>query len=241
MKWHDGTPFTAADVKFTIDYIINPKQVYARKTRIAGVVGADIIDDFTVDIRTARPAPLLLRGMADIPIESKAHTEKVGQAAAHKVPMGTGPWKYVEWVAGDHYDLAANENYWGGPPKMKKLRIRAIPEGATRVASLVAGETDIIEEVPVDLLPSVEKRKNLRIDAVESSVSLVQTFDTRKPPFNDVRVRLALDYAIDKQTLLKQMLAVTARCSTAARDQSTFGYNPKIKARPYDPAKAKAL
>ncbi|MGE0421678.1 MAG: ABC transporter substrate-binding protein [Reyranellaceae bacterium] len=242
VKWHDGTPFTAADVKFTIDYIINPKQVYARKTRIAGVVGADIVDDFTVDIRTARPAPLLLRGMADIPIESKAHTEKVGQAAAHKVPMGTGPWKYVEWVAGDHYDLAANENYWGGPPKMKKLRIRAIPEGATRVASLVAGETDIIEEVPVDLLPSVEKRKNLRIDAVESSVSLVQTFDTRKPPFNDVRVRLALDYAIDKQTLLKQMLGGYGSVLDGQLvTKNTFGYNPKIKARPYDPAKAKAL
>ena len=65
--------------------------------------------------------------------------------------MGTGPWKFVEWVSGDHYDLVANENYWDGPPAMKKLRIRAIPEGATRVASLVAGETDIIEEIPVDL------------------------------------------------------------------------------------------
>ena len=115
----------------------------------------------TVDIKTSSPAPLLLRGLADIPIESKAHTEKVGQAEAHKKPMGTGPWKYVEWVAGDRYDLAANDDYWGGAPAMKKLRIRAIPEGATRVASLVAGETDIIEEIPVDLLPSVEKRKNL--------------------------------------------------------------------------------
>ncbi|WP_421998579.1 ABC transporter substrate-binding protein [Reyranella sp.] len=242
VKFHDGTPFTAADAKFTIDYVIDPKTVYARKTRIAGVVGTEVVDDYTIDIKTAKPAPLLLRGLADIPIESKAHTEKVGFAEAHKKPMGTGPFKFVEWVAGDHYDLIANEAYWDGAPAVKKLRIRAIPEGATRVASLVAGETDIIEEIPVDLLPSVEKRKNLKVDAVESSVSLVQTFDTRKPPFNDVRVRIALDYAIDKQTLLKQMLGGYGSVLDGQLvTKSTFGYNPNIKSRPYDPAKAKAL
>ena len=156
----------------------------------------------------------------------------VGQAAAHNKPMGTGPWKYVDWVAGDHYDLVANEAYWDGPPAMKKLRIRAIPEGATRVASLVAGETDIIEEVPVDLLPSVEKRRNLKIDTADSSVALVHTFDTRRPPFNDVRVRLALDYAIDKQTLWKQMLGgYGAVLDGQLVTKATFGYNPNIKSR----------
>ncbi|MDB5488578.1 MAG: transporter substrate-binding protein [Reyranella sp.] len=242
VKWHDGTPFTAADVKFTIDYIIDPKTVYARKTRIAGLVSTEIVDDKTVDIRTSAPAPLLLRGLADIPIEQKAISEKLGLVVAQRKPVGTGPWKFVEWVAGDRYDLIANDDYWDGPPAMKRLRIRAIPEGATRVASLVAGETDIIEEVPVDLLPSIEKRRNLKIDAVESSVSLVHTFDTRKPPFNDVRVRRALDYAIDKQTLLKQMLGGYGSVLDGQLvTRSTFGYNPDIKARPYDPAKAKAL
>ena len=187
MKWHDGTPFTAADVKFTIDYVIDPKQVYARKTRIAGVVSTEIVDEMTVDIKTSTPAPLLLRGLADIPIESKAHTEKVGQAEAHKKPMGTGPWKYVEWVAGDRYDLVANENYWGGAPAMKKLRIRAIPEGATRVASLVAGETGIIEENSRRPAAIGRAAQESKIDAVESTVSLVHTFDTRKPPFNEAR------------------------------------------------------
>jgi peptide/nickel transport system substrate-binding protein len=65
VKWHDGSPLTAADVKFTIDYVIDPKQVYARKTRIAGVTGAEVVDDYTVDIKTSSPAPLLVRGLAD--------------------------------------------------------------------------------------------------------------------------------------------------------------------------------
>ena len=242
VKWHDGTPFTAADVKYTIDYVIDPKSIYARKTRIAGVVSAEIVDDHTVDIRTTNPAPLMLRGLADIAIEQKAYSERVGVKEAQAKPVGTGPWRYVEWVAGDHYDLIANADYWGGPPAMKKLRIRAIPEGATRVASLVAGETHIIEEVPVDLLPTVEKRRNLKIDAVESSVSLVLSFDTRKPPFNDVRVRQALDYAIDKKTLLQQMLGGYGSVLDGQLvTRSTFGHNPSLASRPFDRAKAKAL
>src|SRR5690606_14492983 len=191
---------------------------------------------------TASPAPLLLRGLADIAIEQKATTEKLGQREAHRRPVGTGPWKYQEWVAGDRYDLVANEDYWGGAPAMKKLRIRTISEGATRVASLIAGETHIIEEVPVDLLPSVERRRNLKVDATESSVSLVLTFDTRKPPFDDVRVRQAVDFAIDKKTLLQQMLGGYGSVLDGQLvTRATFGHTPDIKARPFDPAKAKEL
>lgn len=242
VKWHDGTPFTAADVKFTIDYVTDPKTVYVRKGRIAGIVGTEVVDEHTVDIRTANPAPLLLRGLADIAIEQKATTEKLGLREAHRRPVGTGPWKYQEWVAGDRYDLVANPDYWGGAPAMKKLRIRTISEGATRVASLIAGETHIIEEVPVDLLPSVERRRNLKIDSIESSVSLVLTFDTRKPPFDDVRVRQAVDFAIDKKTLLQQMLGGYGSVLDGQLvTKATFGHNPKLQPRPFDPAKAKAL
>ncbi len=242
VKWHDGTPFTAADVKFTLDYVTDPKTVYVRKGRIAGLVATEVVDANTVDIRTAAPAPLLLRGLADIPIEQKAITEKLGQKEAHRKPVGTGPWKYGEWVAGDHYDLTANADYWGGPPAMKRLRIRTISEGATRVASLIAGETHVIEEVPVDLLPSIERRRNLKVDAIESSVSLVLTFDTRKPPFDDVRVRRAVDFAIDKKTLLQQMLGGYGSVLDGQLvTRATFGHNPNITARPFDPAKAKAL
>ena len=242
VKWHDGTPFTAADVKFTIDYVTDPKTVYVRKGRIAGIATTEVVDENTVDIRTNAPAPLLLRGLADIAIEQKAITEKLGLKEAHRKPVGTGPWKYAEWVAGDRYDLVANPDYWGGPPAMKKLRIRTISEGATRVASLIAGETHIIEEVPVDLLPSVERRRNLKVDSIESSVSLVLTFDTRKPPFDDVRVRRAVDHAIDKKMLLQQMLGGYGSVLDGQLvTKATFGHNPKLADRPFDLARAKAL
>ncbi|GAA5236008.1 ABC transporter substrate-binding protein [Verticiella sediminum] len=242
VKWHDGTPFTAADVKYTIDYVTDPKTVYVRKGRIEGVVSTEVVDDDTVDIFTESPAPLLLRGLADIAIEQKAISEQLGAAEAQRKPVGTGPWKFDTLVPNEYYDLVANEDYWGGAPAMKKLRIRGISEGATRVSSLIAGETHVIEEVPVDLLPSLQRRRGIEIDAVESSVSLVLTFDTREKPFDDKRVRQAVDYAIDKELLLKQMLGGYGSVLDGQLvTRNTFGHNPDIEARPYDPAKAREL
>lgn len=242
VRWHDGTPFTAEDVKYTIEYVTNPRTVYVRKGRIAGIASVEVVDAQTVDIRTTNPAPLLLRGLADIAIEQKAISERLGPDQAWRRPVGTGPWLYGEWVPGDHYDLTANPDYWGGRPRVDRLRIRTIPEGSTRVASLLAGETHIIEEVPVDLIPSVRQRRNLTIDAVESSVSLVLTFDTRTPPFNDVRVRQAVDYAINKPQIHQQMLEGNGSVLDGQLvTRATFGYNPNLRARPYDPARARAL
>jgi peptide/nickel transport system substrate-binding protein len=242
VKWHDGTPFTAEDVRFTIAYVIDPKTVYVRKTRITGVTGVEVVDAHTVDIRTASPAPLLLRGLADIAIEQKAVTERLGPAEAARWPVGTGPFKYQEWVPGSHYDLVANPDYWGGAPRVQRLRIRVIPEGSTRVASLLAGETHIIEEVPVDLLSSVKERRNLSIEAIESSVSLVHTFDTRSAPFNDVRVRRAVDMAINKPLLHQRMLeGYGSVLDGQLVTRATFGHNPNVKARPYDPDGARRL
>ncbi len=114
VKWHDGTPFTAADVKFTIDYVIDPKRVYARKTRIAGVTGAEVVDDHTVDIKTASPAPLLLRGLADIPIESEgAHREGRAGRGAQEADAAPAHGSTSTGWRGDRYDLAANPDYWG--------------------------------------------------------------------------------------------------------------------------------
>ncbi|WP_270937062.1 ABC transporter substrate-binding protein [Falsiroseomonas oryzae] len=242
VRWHDGTPFTAEDVKFTIDYVTNPRTVYVRKGRIAGIAAVEVVDPHTLDIRTTSPAPLLLRGLADIAIEQRAITERLGPAEAARRPVGTGPWRYVEWISGDRYDLQANPEYWGGAPRVERLRIRTIPEGSTRVASLLAGETHIIEEVPVDLIPSVRQRRNLAIDAVESSVSLVLTFDTRTPPFNDVRVRRAVDHAINKPQIHQQMLeGLGSVLDGQLVTRATFGHNPNLQARPFDQARARAL
>ncbi len=242
VRWHDGTPFTAEDVRYTLAYVISPQTVYGRKTRIAGLTAIEVVDPLTVDLVTEGPAPLLARGLADIAIEQKALGERVGQANAIRTPIGTGPFRHAEWVPASHFDVTANSDYWGGAPRVARVRIRMIPEGSTRVASLLAGETQIIEEVPVDLIPSVRARRNLAVDAVESSVSLVMSFDTTRPPFNDVRARRAVDMAIDKPLLHRQMLdGFGSVLDGQLVTRNTFGHNPNLQNRPFDPAGARAL
>ena len=172
VKFHDGAPFSAADVKFTLDYVFDKKTVYSRKRRITQITSVNIVDDHTVDIVTKKPFPTLVRGLTDIPIEPKHYVEKMSRKGMNKHPIGTGPFKYDTWAPGDHYEVVANKDYWNGAPKVGRVVIRQIPEGVTRVASLLAGETHIIEEVPVNLIPKVEASNGIAIAAVESTVGI---------------------------------------------------------------------
>ena len=157
-------------------------------------------------------------------------------------PMGTGPFVFESWLPGDRYTLKANPAYWGGTPKVERLVLRQVPEGSTRVASLLAGEAQIAEELPIDLIPSVAASAKAEVASVESTVGLILTFDTRKPPFNDKRVRQALNYAIDKQKILDRILLKQGSLLQGQIITSnTFGFNKDLKAYPYDPAKARAL
>lgn len=242
VKFHDGAPFSAEDVKFTLDYIMNPKSVYGSRSRIGEVAGARVIDANTVEITTKQPFPTLPNGLSDIPIEPKHYHDKVGAEGMTKHPIGTGPFKYERWVPADRYELTANKDYWDGAPKVDRVLLRQIPEASTRVAALLAGEAQIIEEVPVDLMARIETSKTAKIASVESTVGLVLTLDIRKPPLDNPKVRLALDYAIDKPLILKEMLGGTGSLLQGQMlTSNTLGYNPNIKARPYDPAKAREL
>jgi peptide/nickel transport system substrate-binding protein len=242
VRFHDGAPFTAEDVKFTIDYVLNPQTLYGSASRIAGIAETRVIDPMTVDIVTRAPFPTLLLALGEIVIEPKHYHAQAGAEGMTRRPLGTGPFVFQRWVPADRYELTANPNYWGGRPKLDRLVIRQIPEGATRVASLLAGETHVIEEIPVDLAPRVRDSRAAELAPVETSGSLVLTFDTRRPPFNDPRLRLAVDLAIDKELINRQILGGTARVLDGQLvTRTTFGYNPAIRARGFDPDQARRL
>jgi peptide/nickel transport system substrate-binding protein len=242
VKCHDGEEFTAEDVAFTISRIVDPQTAYGMLARIGAVTGATVVDKYTVDIHTKAVFPTLLKGLSDIVMETKHYYDKVGANGVQARPMGTGPWVYQKWTPGDRYELVAHKSYWGGAPKLDRLVLREIPDAGTRVASLVSGETQVIEEVPIDLIGQVNQSGAAKVDEVTSTVGLVLTYDVRSPPFDNPKVRLALDYAVDKQAILKEILKghgelLQGQLLTAA----TFGHNPAIKARAYDPDKARAL
>lgn len=240
--FHDAVPFTASDVKFTLDYILAPNSLYGAKSRISQIDSTEIVDDHTVRIHTKGPFPTLIRGLSDIPIEPRHYIERVGHQGMTAHPVGTGPFAFASWVPGDHYEVEAFDRYWGGKPPTARVRMRNIPEGSTRVAALLAGEAQIIEEVPIDLQASVRESSVAAIQSAQTTVGLLLSFDCRKPPFSDERVRQALNYAVNKQEILNKLLMGEG---TILQGQiltsNTFGFNPDLKAYPYDPAKAKAL
>lgn len=242
VKFHDGEPFTAEDVKFTLDYILDPESVYGSKKRVSQIESVTVIDAQTVDIKTKEPFPTLLIGLSDIPIEPKHYVEEVGRGGMIAEPMGTGPFVFKEWLPGDHYSLTANPDYWQGAPKVDGVVFRQIPEASTRAASLIAGETQIIEEIPIDIVPHIDASDGVSAQGVETTVGLLLTFDTRNPPFDDVRVRRALNEAVNKQLIFDQMLkGKGAIINGQMLTSNTFGANPDLKPIAYDLEDAKAL
>ncbi len=240
--FHDGAPFTATDVKFTLDYVLAPNSLYGLKARISRIDSTEIVDDHTVRIHTKGPFPTLVNGLSDIAIEPSHYVERVGRQGMTTHPIGTGPFMFAKWVPGDHYELHAFDRYWGGKPPTAKLLMRTIPDGSTRVSALLAGEAQIIEEVPIDLQASVRKSAHAAIRSAQSTVGLLLSFDCRKPPFSDKRVRQALNYAINKEEILsKLLLGEGAVLQGQILTSNTFGFNSHLKPYPYDPEKAKAL
>jgi peptide/nickel transport system substrate-binding protein len=242
VKFHDGVVFTADDVKYTIDHALDPKSAYGLLGRISAINSVVIVDAYTVDIGTAKPFPTLVVALADIVMEPKLYAEKVGPEAQRRRPVGTGPFQFKSYIPGDRLELTANADYWRGKPAIDAVTFRLIPEASTRVASLLSGETQIVEEVPVDFIDQVEKNAKLRIDAVSTSVGLILTYDVTKPPFDNPKVREAMDLAVDKELVRKEILkgkgeVLQGQLLTA----STLGFNPEVKARSYDPKRAKQL
>jgi peptide/nickel transport system substrate-binding protein len=241
VKFSDGTDFTADDVVFTINFALDPQSAYAMAARINQIASATAVDKYTVDIKTKAVFPTLLRGLSDIIMQPKAYVEKVGANGFAAKPMGTGPFIFQEWVPGDHYTLTANKNYWGGAPKVDKIVIRTIPDGSTRVAALVAGEAQIIEEVPIDLIEQVDA-SGAKIDEIGTTAGLVMTFDPTIKPFDNARIREAFDYAIDKDLILKQILKGHGEILQGqVLTKGVLGFDPDIKARAFNPEKARQM
>ncbi|MDR2137450.1 MAG: ABC transporter substrate-binding protein, partial [Synergistaceae bacterium] len=159
VKFSDGTPFTAEDVKFTFERA----QKNLVKNRLAAVDKIEVVDDHTLKIVTKAPTAVLLDNLELLKIMSKAYTEKVGDDEVNLKPMGTGPYVCVEWIKEDHITFAPNKNYWGAPPAISNVRFRPITNAATRTAALLTGEVDLIEDIPVRDVDRMKKAEGIKV------------------------------------------------------------------------------
>lgn len=245
VKFHNGEVMTAEDVKYSFDRVIEPGKETKKSPQygnIRAIKEARIVSPDTIHLVTDRPFPLLLERVVFFPIVPKKHVEKVGdEAFGNAQPVGTGPWKFVEWKRDQYIKLEAFDGYWRSRPAFKTLIFRAIPEEATRVAELKTGGVDIIRNVPADLIPDLKSNPATYISS--SPILRVHNveLDMRVPPFDKKLVRQAANYAIDKQAIISKLMGGFGGQVATVVQPAAFGFDPDVKPYPYDPKKAKEL
>ncbi len=243
VKFHNGDDFTWEDVAFTFERLKNPEvsEFLATGNLVKSVHPVDG-DPWTIDIVTIRPVAWFVQNLHQIFIMDKESTESRsrGEVASH--PIGTGPYKFVEWVRGDHLTLVANEDYWGGTPPVKEVIFKPIVDSFTRLAAIETGTVDIIQDIPLELFDRAKANPNLLIITRPARRGMFLGMkQTPEYPMHDIRVRKAIYMAINVQELIDKVMFGHASPAAQIADPPTVGYNPEIKRLPYDPEAAKKL
>lgn len=243
VKFTNGEELTADAVKFSLERIANPEFKSPATIYTRPIKSVDVVDRYTVNITTKDPLGVMPLYMTRVYIVPPKYIQEKGDENFSKAPVGTGPFKLVEWQKDEKVVLEANPDYWGGKPTLARVTFRAIPETSTRMAALKAGEADIVTQVSTDEAESLSKDENIKILPVPGlRVMFVQFNLTQDNALKDRRVRQALNYAVDKDAIVNDILRGYARkCEGQPLTKEYFGFNEEIKAYPYDPEKAKSL
>ena len=202
----------------------------------------EVIDDHTVRVITTKPYPYLDAQLGHIgAILPPKYTQEKGASHIARNPIGTGPYKFVRWVKDDQLTLEANESYWGGKPKIKRVIFRPIPEATTRVAGLQTQEVDVSVNFPLSR-PADGLERRSSVAKVPSSRVIFIAFDTTQGgPVADKRVRQAVAQGIDVDKIIKNVLEGNALRLGTPFTKYHFGYDPAIQPYAFNPEKAKKL
>ena len=241
--FHNGEAFDAESVKYTIERILDPEMNSAQVAHISAIEEVKIIDPYTVHIITSEPFPTLPLQILPRQMVPPKYTEEMGHEHLAANPVGTGPYKFVEWIRDERVVLEANEDYWRGPPAIDRVVFRVIPENSTRMAELQTGSVDLIVNVPPHQAQTLEEGADTAVARVGSSRVIFLGLISDSPgPLEDVRVRQALNYAIDVPGIVDNVLMGNGTPLAGQPVGAThFGYNPSVEAYPYDPNRALEL
>jgi peptide/nickel transport system substrate-binding protein len=243
VKFHNGVTMTAKDVKFSFDRALDPQTKTFFMPFISTIKEVKIIDDYTIQIITSGPDPILLKRLSfSLFILPADLFQEKGAEAFFKNPVGTGPFKFVSWTRNDRMVLEANEAYWDGAPKIKRLIFRPVPEVATKIAELQTGNADVITNIPPFLVDQVKNSPNAVVQSVPSGrVMFLYINCLADGPLKDKRVRQALNYAVDRKAIIDNILKGSGVQVPVNLTPLHFAYDADLKPYPYDPEKAKKL
>lgn len=259
VRFHDGAPFTAADVKFTIERVPNvpqnPNSYVVYTNQIKEVV---VVDPLTIHFKTDGPAPLLPTNLSNIFIISSAKgVQSPAEFNSGRAAIGTGPYKFLSWQPGSPFVIERNDSYWGGKADWSKVTFVPITRDASRVASLLSGDVDFINVVPIADLATIGRDRRFKIFAGDSAYTYMMfpdlerdnppgvTDDAGNPvtknPFKDERVRKAMSLAINRQGIVERIMEGRATVANQVLAQGFFGRSDKLPVPAYDVERARKL
>ncbi len=261
VTWHDGRPFTADDVVFTFERV---PQVQNSPGSFAGFIRAvtrlEVVDAHTIRIHTAAPHPNLPLDLAAVMIVARHAATGAGveQFNAGTAAIGTGPYRLVSYRSGDRIEFARNENYWGGVEPWQRVTLKFLLNDGGRTAALLAGDIDMIEQIPTTDLERLRRDQRLVVTEIPSlrTAYMLPDYSRTGPhptvtdnagvplprnPFLDIRVRRALSMAINRDALVERVMDGAAQATAQWVPEGIFGYNPAVRPMRFDPDGARRL
>ena len=246
VRFQDGAPLTASAVKLALERFLNPQLKVPLRAPFDGdlIDGMTLLDTLMLRIDLKRSSRLFVHKLAntELGIVSPAHARGYPDRY-NEEPVGTGPYRFKERRKGESVVLERFENYWGKPPHYPQVQFRIVPEGATRESLLLANQVEAIIQPPLADLPSLERSPNLRVVRAPTSRTTFVGMDLRLPggtPLSIKKVRQALNYAVDRDAIIRNVLFGTATPMEAPTAPAVLGY---VRTGPYgyDPGRAKQL
>ncbi len=244
VSFHNGEPFNAAAVKFTFDRLLGPEgKKGPQQSNYDAIKEVNIVDDYTVDFILGRPDPVLLTKLAGYGamIVPPKYIQEKGDDYFNTHPVGTGPFKYVDYQPKISLTLERNPDYWDGAPKLDKLVYRYITEPSTQASELLAGRLDVAANIPLSMTSVINDHADLKVVAIDGPTTAALRYNTRDGITANKEVRKALTMAVDRDAIIKQILLGYATPVASFQGKLSFGYDPAMKPLPFDPAKAKAM
>ena len=244
VKIHNGEPFNAEAVKFTFDRLLGDEgKKGPQQSNYNAIEKVVVVNANTVDFLLKNPDPVLLTKLAGygaMIVPPKYITEK-GSAYFGANPVGTGPFKFVDYKPKVSLSFERNASYWGGAPKLDNLVYRFITEPATQAAELQAGRIDVANQIPLAMIDTLKKDSKLAVQSMDGPVALAMRYNTQRGIMKNKEVRKALTMAVDRDAIIKSILLGHAKPIASFQGALSFGNDPALKPLPFNPAQAKAM
>ncbi|MBI4277872.1 MAG: hypothetical protein HY660_05400 [Armatimonadetes bacterium] len=244
--FHNGEPFNAQAVKFSFERMLDPTARLRLAQFFKLVKGVTVVDDYRVRIHTERPWPMLAATVGRYGfIVPPRYVAQNGPQALVRQPVGTGPYRFVRWVKDSRVELEANNRYWGGAPSIKRVVVKIVASESSRLAELLSGSSHLINLIPPEVFGPISRSRNAKLAPADSAsiffvlLNLVNL--PKERPLADRRVRQALNYAVDRDAMIKSIMhgigdPVGTFCTAAS-----VGCDASVTPFPHSPERARAL